>query len=68
MDLKPTVHYTPSKHDIIIVGSGAVITPVDHYNLDTVSNTKMVHTSTVLVHSPLTGEFETRNTKYIPTF
>lgn len=63
---KPVVYYHPDPLDLIMVGKSAFITPVNHYG-SLVSNTTVVRTSTVIVHDPVTGEFETRNTVYVPT-
>lgn len=62
---KPTVRYTPSQMDYINVGQGACVFPVDHPS-DLVTNQRVCHTSTVLWYDNITGEFETKNTKYVP--
>lgn len=64
--MKPTVHYHPTPLDIIIVGRGAVVFPMDHPDKNHVSNTKMVFTSNVISRDD-SGNFETENTRYVPS-
>ena len=58
---KPIVHYTPSQYNYIKVGHSAIVCPIDHPS-ESVSNTTMVKTSTVV--SITADGFETRNTIY----
>lgn len=62
---KPVVQYrvTPFQH--IVVGDGAVVVPVDHPDTERVTNGLAALTSEVLAYDPETGEFETKNTKYV---
>lgn len=68
--MKPVVHYKPNPEiDFIAVGRSARVFPVDHQNHvpgQSVSNTKYAITSTVQSYDPVTGEFETLNTRYVP--
>lgn len=63
---KPIVRYTPSKDDFIEVGRGAFVYPADHWDNMNVSNHQIAHTSTVLQYTKDTGEFETKNSVYVP--
>jgi len=60
------VHYKPDPDQIIRVGRGTIVYPIDHPDTDNVSNTKPVITSRVLSVNLLTGEFTTENSRYIP--
>lgn len=63
---KPVVHYTPHPNDHIVVDESAtVMCPIDHPS-PRVRNGYPCYTTKVLMHNPETGEFETRNTIYIP--
>ena len=67
MSEKPVVHYDTNEFHQIMVGSRAMVKPINHPNpFGLVSNTKLVFTSTVLQHDLATGVFETENTKYVP--
>ena len=63
MQKKKTVRYKPSVRQVIGVGYGAVIFPVDHPHC---SNTKPVYTSDVIKFEGHSGKFETENTLYVP--
>lgn len=68
---KPVVHYdrSPSMY-WIQVGFSAHVTPLDHPNHlegHRVTNGLPIRTSTVLSYDEETGEFETQNTKYVPS-
>lgn len=60
--MKKIVHYKGEASPLIL-GYGTYVFPVDHPDKDNVSNTKEVHTSTV-VRIGENGEFETLNTIY----
>lgn len=66
MKVKPVVNYVASPHNQIVVGSRAIIIPINHPDMDNVSNNGPVLTSPVVKYCPLTGEFETENTRYQP--
>lgn len=62
---KAIVHYIPSRNDRIVLGESAIIEhPIDHTS-PYVSNASPIFTSQV-VRVNLGGEFETRNSIYIP--
>lgn len=68
-DTKPIVQYRREDGFFINVGKCAYVTPIDHPNhleAHSVTNGREVRTSTVLSYNKETGEFETRNTKYVP--
>ena len=62
---KRTVHFTPPAYSAVIVGSSALVFPVDHPDRENVSNTTHVTTSTV-VKVNADGSFETENSIYVP--
>lgn len=64
--MKPTVHYHPTDLDIIELGRGAVIFPMNHPDKHNVSNTTLVFTSKVISVDGQ-GNFETENTRYVPS-
>lgn len=63
---KRLVHYIASKHDQINVGRSAYLHygPIDH-DSPMVSNDSSILTSPVISHDPVTGNFETANTRYV---
>jgi hypothetical protein len=64
MSSKPVVRY-----ETLVtceVGHCAYVYPVDHPS-ELVSNTELVMTSAVVSFDPATGEFETRNSCYVPS-
>ena len=66
--MKPVVYYDTNYPAHIKEGSAAYIKPINHPNHlpgHCVSNTSMVHTSTVL-SVDADGNFETKNTRYVP--
>lgn len=63
--MKPTVKYIVSHTNYIKVGSPAFIQPVDHPDTVNVSNKRVVMTSPV-IEWDINGNFETRNTIYVP--
>lgn len=64
--VKKTVLYDVSKGAAIRVGSSALVYPLNHTDLENVSNNELATTSTVLNYCPDTGVFETRNSIYKP--
>lgn len=64
--MKPTVFYVASPYDSVVVGRSAFLLygPLNH-NSQLVSNNSPVHTSEVVKKGDK-GEFETKNTIYIP--
>jgi len=65
--MKPKVDYVVSPHNQIAVGHRAVVEPINHPDMDNVSNNGPVLTSVVVSHNIETGEFETENTCYKPS-
>ena len=62
---KPVVRYAPSPKDYVKLGESALIEhPIDHAS-PYVSNTMPIITSQVVMVR-IGGEFETRNTLYVP--
>lgn len=61
---KRVVHYTPCANDYIVLGAGAIVVPIDHPS-SYVDNGCVCYTTKVVSLSD-NGEFETKNTKYIP--
>lgn len=61
---KLTVRYFRSIGPIV-VGRPAVVWPIDHYSPE-VSNETWCRTSPVESYNPITGEFTTLNTRYVP--
>lgn len=61
--IKKVVHYvgTPA-----IMGNRAILTPVDHPDEENVSNYRLVTTSCIVRHDPVTGAIETQYTVYQP--
>ena len=59
---KPEVQYDMSDFCKIILGQGAIVTPLNHPSPH-VSNTGSVHTSRVI--SITDEDFETENTRYV---
>lgn len=60
---KKIVHYVPSEHDYIVVGSSAFVQPLDHPS-PYVSNKMTVRTSRVIEVFRDGAGFETENTIY----
>jgi hypothetical protein len=50
----------------IKVGFGTVVVPVDHPDTYRVTNGEPARTSPVQSYDEVTGQFETRNTLYVP--
>lgn len=48
------------------VGTGAMVVPVNHPDTYRVSNGFTAYTSEVLSYNSDTGEFETKNSRYVP--
>lgn len=63
--MKKTVYYEVNKENIISEGMKAYVKPVDHPNC---SNKNFVLTSVVIKHNKITGDFETHNTLYRPSW
>lgn len=61
---KQVVHYTPHPMDYIVLGDRAKIIPLDHPSVY-VDNGDTCYTTKV-ERLEGNGEFETKNTKYIP--
>lgn len=61
--MKTTVRYRQNLLDSIRVGGRAIVVPIDHPNC---SNKGPVLTSIVEHYDPITGEFETENSRYVP--
>ena len=49
-----------------IVGQSATVYPVDHPDMERVTNGQMAYTSSVVSYDETTGQFETQNTLYVP--
>lgn len=64
--MKRIVHYIADENNVIIVGQGAIIKPIDHPDSVNVSNNKMALTSRVLSYNKETGVFDTVNSVYKP--
>lgn len=62
---KPVVQYRVSPYTRIIVGDSAFVIPVDHPDTENVVNGVGALTSEVISYDTETGEFETKNTKYV---
>lgn len=62
-DSRPEVRYKPVGH--IMLGSGAIIIPVNHYNTPLVSNGGVALTGKVIAYDKVTGAFETKRTRYV---
>ena len=60
---KAVVQYTPTALPII-VGEGASVVVYDHPSVE-LNYAPFVHTTRVVSYDEATGEFETRNTKYV---
>lgn len=63
---KPIVHYDSEQDYFINVGGRAFVHPIDHPDVQYVTNTTHVITSYVKVYDEKTGIFETENTIYRP--
>jgi hypothetical protein len=62
---KRTVRYDTRFPIAIVIGLGALVKPIDHYDSEWVSNEKMVFTSPVISANE-DGSFETVNSLYVP--
>jgi hypothetical protein len=63
INIKKVVQYKRSPFNLIKVGSGATVYPINHPS-HKVTNETLVYTSTVLAYDKVTGKFETINTIY----
>lgn len=61
---KPTVRYNATAGFFIEVGMPAFISTIDHPNTSNYAD-RSVKTSRVISHNEVTGDFETKNTKYV---
>lgn len=62
--MKPVVRYKALA--VCKVGDEALVFPLDHPG-NRVSNAKVARTSRVVRYDRRSGEFETENTRYVPT-
>lgn len=62
-DDRPEVLYRPLGH--IMIGFGAMVIPVNHYNREMVTNLGTALTDTVIAYDKSTGAFETKRTRYV---
>jgi hypothetical protein len=62
---KQVVQYRVTPFQRIVEGDSAFILPLDHPDTENVSNGTFASTSTVLSYNPETGDFETKNTRYV---
>jgi hypothetical protein len=63
---KQTVQYLISPYTNIVVGQRALVIPMDHPDTINVTNGVHAFTSEVIAYNSETGEFETRNSRYLP--
>lgn len=61
---KPVVHYSPTIIPIVVGQSAAVV--VKDHPAGYLNHAAWVDTSTVIAYDEVSGEFETRNTLYVP--
>lgn len=64
-DGKKVVQYVVTPYTYIVVGESAVVVPVDHPDTEAVVNGMTALTSEVVSYNTDTGEFETKNTRYV---
>lgn len=62
---KPVVNYDKTRSHYIREGYSALVYPLNHPDVENVSNNKEACTSAVKQYDPLTGVFETENTMYV---
>lgn len=62
---KPVVQYVVTPFTRIVEGEGAFVQPIDHPDTYNVTNGLHAFTSEVLSYDTNTGEFETKNSRYV---
>lgn len=65
---KPTVQYELGSLYVRGIGEGAWLVPVDHPSADgyNLTNGRLATTSAIVSYNEVTGEVETKNTRYVP--
>lgn len=63
---KPVVTYKVTPHTQIVVGERAFVIPTNHPDEVNVENGRHAFTTEVVSYNTDTGEFETKNSRYVP--